>query len=476
MKTKKILIAILTVFLFSSCEKILEEKPKTILSPNQFFNNPGSYESSVKGIYSGLPLYVPFTHEMITDLYDAPSPKVEQALPIYNNQPSPSYYNARDSWNGPYRIVKNANFILKYLNDAPLEEKKKNALIAESRFLRAYAFFNLVQLFGDIPLPLEVAKSYESLKLPRTPQAEVYSQILQDLQFAEDNLPEVEPQIGRVNKFVATALLARVYLTMAGEPLNKTTYYKDALEKAKTVIGSKKYSLVLDYAKVFQQLNYTSETIWDKQYVAGRGGNFIHNNSSTANGYNPSLVPSQNFIKSFPKGDRRSQWGIVENYKIGNQVLERPFIRKFVDINLIDRGVLPSAASVSYSLPLIRLAEMYLIAAEAENEINGPQNAYSYINEIRKRARLDENDITHVPDLVNLSKNQLREDIRNEWNWELYQEGFSWMIMKRTNSFDRIQKQRGSTLTLPIGNYNQTWPIPVEEIINNNIPQNPLYQ
>lgn len=477
MKSNIILKGIVALFIFQSCEKDLQESPKTILDPKDFFSNEGSYESSVKGIYSSLPLYVERTHEMITDIYAAPSASAEQALPVYNNQPTASYYNARDSWNGPYGMIKNANFILQYLPDSPLAEGVKNQLIAEASFLRAYAFFNLVQLFGDIPMPLIVPTDYSSLMLSRTPQAEVYEQIVKDLEFAKANLPTESPQVGRVNKFVATAILARVYLTMAGNPLNKTEHFQDALTNAKEVINSNRYELLDDYAKVFHNVGYTKESIWDKQYVAGRGGNPIHNLSSTADGYTPTLVPSSQFIKSFEVGDRRKEWGIREEFVYkDNLKLERPFILKFVDTTYIKNGTLPSGAVVSYSLPLVRFAEMYLIAAEAENAINGPAGAYEYINTLRRRARVNKSNATHVPDLKNLTKEQFQTAVWKEWDRELYQEGLSWMIMKRTNTFNRIQVQRGSSLVVPVGPYNQTWLIPNEEITNNNIPQNPLYQ
>ncbi|GAB3650177.1 RagB/SusD family nutrient uptake outer membrane protein [Echinicola sediminis] len=463
--------------MLSSCEGILEENPKTVLSPNEFFQNPDGYESVVIGIYSQLPLFVSETHEMLIDIYGMPSPESEQALPIYNNQPTPYFYNARGAWNTPYSVIKNSNFIIANLAEAPLDETKKNHLLAEARFLRAYAYFDLVQLFGDIPLPKVVGDTYESLKLPRSPQEEVYSFILEDLEFAEDHLVDEAPQEGRAYKLVVTALLARVYVTMAGNPLNQTSLYSKALEKAQEVINSQKFDLQDDYADVFHQTAYTTESIWEKQYVPGRGGNGLHGISCTLEGYRPTLVPAESFIKSFPVGDRRKEWGIVANMvsPISGEVLA-PYFQKFVDNDLVERGTGPSGSIVSFSIPLIRLAEMYLIAAEAENALNGPGDAYQYINRIRERARIDKNDVAHVPDLAGLSKEQFHQAVIAEYNWELHQEGHGWHNMKRLNTFNRIQEVRGNSLTVPIGIYNQTWPIPIEEITNNNIEQNPLYQ
>lgn len=460
----------------SGCEKMLEENPRTILSPGGILTNPDGYEAVAKGMYASFPLYVTFTHELIIDTYRAPDAGVEQALPIYNNNPTPSYYNARDSWNGPYGVIKNANFLLEYLPEAPLDETKRAQLTAEARFLRAVAFFDLVQLFGDVPMPTKVAPSYAELQLPRTPQREVYDLLVADLLFAEANLPDDAPQQGRVYKAVATAMLARVYLTMAGNPLHLTEYYAQARDKALAVIGNGKFALLPDYADVFHNEAYTSESIWERQYIPGRGGNGLHNIMATAVGYRPVLMPTDAFIASFPTGDRRREWGIQQNYPAPEGPLALPFFQKFVDTDLIDRSVGPSQSMVSWSRPIVRLAELYLIAAEAENEINGPANAYGYINTIRERARVDKDNATHVPDLAGLTQEQFREAVINERHWELHAEGLGWQTLKRTNTLNRIQEARGSSLNVPVGNYNQTWLIPIEEITTNNIPQNPLYQ
>jgi hypothetical protein len=135
----------------------------------------------------------------------------------------------------------------------------------------------------------------------------------------------------------------------------------------------------------------------------------------------------------------------------------------------------PSSAQSFYTFPLIRLAEMYLIAAEAENEINGPDAAYPYINKIRQRARVDKSDPSHVPDLAGLTQDEFREAVLNERKWELYTEGQAWFDLKRTNTFNKVQMARGDELTVPIGPYNQVWILPDFEILNNDIPDNAPY-
>ena len=199
-------------------------------------------------------------------------------------------------------------------------------------------------------------------------------------------------------------------------------------------------------------------------------------NSATAPGYVYILTPATWFINSFPVGDQRKAWGILENYAAPSGTLS-PMFHKFVNTDWLDQQILASSADrLEYSIPLLRLAEMYLIAAEAENELNGPANAYQYLNAIRERARVNKSDPTHVPDLTALTKDTFRDAVLMERKWELHLEEVHGIDLKRTNTLSRIQTIRSGTLVHAIGDYNNTWYIPDIEIQNNNIPQNPLYQ
>lgn len=479
MKKNAISISIFSLLLFvlTGCKKTLEEQPKTLISPGSFFTNAASYESAVVGIYTSLPLYEPMLQEMCTDIYGQPSPAFEQALPMYQNAPNQVYYNTINAWGGGYTLIKNANFILDNLPNANMDATQKAALTAEARFLRAYAYFYLVQLYGDIPLRTKSINSYNDVQIPRTRQDSVYNFILDDLNYAEANLPDNTTQQGRVYKLVATALLAKVYLTTAGNPLKQTDNYAKARDKALAVINSGKFKLLNDYSAVFHHSAYTTESIWEKLYVPNLGGNPIHALSCPAISYVPILLPATWFMNSFSAGDQRNVWGIQKNYKdpAGNTL--PPFFEKFVLNSAIDQGTGPSAPGliVPFTLPYLRLAEMYLIAAEAENEINGPANAYAYINQIRWRARVDKSDPTNVPDLTGLTQDQFRSAVWLERKQELSQEGSTWFDLKRTNTFSVIQTLRGSGLINPIGPYNNTWLIPYTEFVANNIPQNPSY-
>lgn len=482
---KKILIiAIYSSFLFSfftGCKKPLEEKPKTFVSPDAFFNSPASYDLGVVGIYRTIPATFGnnawLTRETFSDIIGTPSGAYEQGMPVYQNNHQPFFYNVRDQWTNHYAIVNDANFMLKKLDAATiLSAAQKNVLSGEAHFLRAYAYFQLVQLYGDVPLRIAPLEDLSNVQIARSPQADIYKLIVDDLIFAESNLPDNAPQDGRVYKLVATALLAKVYLTMAGNPLNQIQYYTNARDKALAVINSGKFTLMDDFSKVFHNITYTTESIWEQTYQPGIGGNPLMQNSATAPGFVYILTPATWFINSFAPGDQRKVWGIKENYAAPSGVL-LPFFQKFVDLSYLDAGKPASGAGIlAYTIPLLRLAEMYLIAAEAENEINGPGNAYKYINSIRMRARVNKADPTNVPNLSGLSKTEFRDAVLLERKWELNLEGSTWYDLKRTNTLSRIQAIRPTTMVHPIGPYNQTWYIPDVEIQNNNIPQNPAYQ
>ena len=263
-----IIFPVLFLF-FQGCEKDLQEDPKTFINPASYFTTASSYDAAVMGIYESALSYTSDGNvirmlEMFSDIYGPPSASVEQAMQCYKNGTEPFFYNVRSAWAIPYTVIKNANFVLSQMPSPLNTDASNKALMAEARFLRAYSYFMLVQLFGDVPLRTEPVVDFSKVQLSRSSQADVYKFILEDLTYAEANLPETAPQQGRVYKLAATALLSRVYLTSAGNPLNITANFQLAKEKALAVINSGKFSLVSDYSKAFHNTAYTSESIWER--------------------------------------------------------------------------------------------------------------------------------------------------------------------------------------------------------------------
>lgn len=459
-----------------SCTGWLEEEPKAFISPSSFYQTVEDFDGALKGLYpQGQNLNL---SEVFADYNDKPE-SAEQVGDIWANNPGYGFYAIRGAWAGAYETIKNANMILQEIDNKNFAINVKNRIIGEAKCLRAWSYFTLVQFFGDVPLREKVVNNSADIAINRTPQADIYKFIFSDIVEAEQKVPEEEQEAGRVNKYIVKAMMARIYLTSAGYPLNLKENYAEAKKKALEVINSHKYTLMPTFDKVFKTQRYTAETIWAELFVAPDRYSSMHTNSSPIGSQTALYLPTDAFIDSFDKGDMRKEWGIKPEYinAKGTKVISRSYYNKYIDEEYLEQELPASNTNIStWQIQLIRLAEMYLIAAEAENEMNGPANAYQYINEIRKRARINQNDPTHLPDLAGLTKEQFKEAVLTERQHEFFEEGFAWFDMKRTQTFSKVQTARGNRLNVPIGLYNNTWPIPDTEILNNNIPQNPDYR
>lgn len=483
MKTIKILLGIGMLLAFSGCEDVLEENPQTFVSPANFFTSEKDFDAALKGVYVYVrSMYADFREvelkETFAEYIDEPE-SAEQTGDMWRNNPGPNYWSIRYGWQYPYQVISNTNVILDQLEIADFSQSVRDEIEGEARFLRAFAYFDLVQLYGDVPLRTEPVNTLEEVQIERSPQADVYALIMEDLETAEAKLPDDPKQLGRVHKLVATAMLARVYLVSAGSPMNMTENYAKAKDKAVAVINSGEFNLLNDYASVFHNATYTSESIWEILVSPPVVTNSWHSMSAPTGNQTAIFIPTEDFMNSFPIGDRRREWGIKSAYtnSDGEVIISRPYFNKYINESFLEQGLAPSSANslLDYTIPIIRLAEMYLIAAEAENEINGPAGAYQYINEIRRRARIDKNELTQVPDLSGLTQGEFREAVFNERRWELHGEYFGWFDLKRTDNFQKVAQARGDALVNPIGPYNQTWILPDFELLNNQISDNPPY-
>lgn len=472
----KHIVLFIPVLVVTACSGWLEEDPKTFISPSTFYQTVEDFDGALKGLYpQGQNLNLV---EVFAPYNDKPE-SAEQVGDIWANNPGFGFYAIRDAWSNAYGTIKNANMILESIVTKEFSEETKNRIIGEAKCLRAWSYFTLVQLYGDVPLRKTVVTSDADIAIERTPQAEIYSLIFEDILEAEQKLPEEAPDMGRVDKFVAKAIMARIYLTSAGFPLNWKDNYGKAKEKALEVIHSGKYTLMPSYDKVFKTERYTAETIWAQLFAEPDHYSGMHKNSAPVGSQTALFLPTDAFIAGFEKGDMRKEWGIRPEYvnAKGTKVIARSYYNKYINEEYLEQELPASNTSIlTWQTQLIRLAEMYLIAAEAENEMNGPTGAYVYVNAIRRRARLDPANPTQVRDLQGLTQEQFRKAILLERQHELYEEGFAWFDLKRTQTFSQVQEARGDRMNVPIGDYNNTWPIPDTEILNNNIPQNPDYR
>jgi hypothetical protein len=330
-------------------------------------------------------------------------------------------------------------------NASQLSPQVKKQLLGETYFLRALFYFHLLNIFGDVPLVLTKDYRVNSI-MPRTPVSEIFDHIEQDIQISVDLLPAT--YIGtdklRPNKYTALALQARVYLYQAK--------WTEAEIAATTVISSGQYSLPTNLANVF--LPASSETLWQLLPVVstmstGEGNTFIPSSATTRPSY--TLIPS--LLSAFESGDlRKTNW--IKTVTVSGTTYNYPFKYK-----------VRTATTVSENNNVFRLAELYLIRAEARTHLDKTTLALADLNIIRTRAG--------IPPLSNLTKQQLLSSIEKERQLEFFAErGHRWFDLKRTGRIDQV-----------LGAVKTSWnpsaalfPIPLSEIeLNTFLTQNPGY-
>jgi hypothetical protein len=392
-------------------------------------------------------------------------------------------------WQSYYRGIANANVAVQKIPNIQMDENQKKKLIGEAKFLRAYFYFNLVRIFGGVPLILEpIDLSSEQLMAKNASVTDIYDAIVKDLGDAENaGLPFTDVS-GHVSLGAVKTLMASVYLTMAGYPRQAgVQYYSLARDKAAEVINSHKYNLFDSYADLrTKEKENMGENIFMVQYakdIVDRNGFqqlFLPSSPaislySSATGM---IFPVEEFFNSYETGDRRTQEKqfYYKNFTLASNRSQTVTFSDWYIYKWFDSVAHTQTALSGLNWPLFRYAEVLFIYAEASNEASGPtQDAYDAINQVRERAELSA--------LSGLTQKEFREAIWKEKWHELCFENKTWFDMVRlrkaynftTGSFDDFVGHKfvyGPTLS----EKDLLFPIPVSEIQNNkNLVQNPGY-
>lgn len=489
------------------CKKFLEEEDPSNLTPETFYTIPEHAESAVAAAYaqtrfigSGAGIFVA-NFSMLEVVTGTAKTETGQNSDL-NNLVGLTYNGdnllVRNWWNGLYSVIAQCNLVLdKVPGITPMDEVRKAQILGEARFLRAWAYFYLVRLYGDVPLITTPQTATSENFLPtRASSEEVYNLIVSDLTQAEEaGLPWKEPS-GRVTRAAVKAQLARVYLTMAGFPLNKgASHYALARDKALDVIQNSGIKLFDTYAELHSLSNENREEhIFQIQYLSTVAGNPMQQlllpNFKNVSKYSDevgSTVPTQQFYNSYEPNDRRARdregFFYTSYYDGGNGALKplnAPYIFKHFDV--VANGTLgvEGTAQSDLNWPQIRYAEVLLTYAEAQNRADGSPNAqaYSAVNAIRSRAQ--------IPTLSGLSQTAFEEAVwRERWH-ELCYEGITWFDMVRlrkaynesNNGFENFVGHRfPDNPNIVLAEKHLLFPIPTAEMRNNpNLtPQNPGY-
>lgn len=434
-----------------SCEDFVEvDPPRTEISRVEVFESDGLANSAISGIYVDM-FAGTFASEMnrnngllADDLLD-----YTETSDFINNSLMPMTAEVNTYWGELYNYIYSANSIIEGLEaSTKISLDLKNQLEGESKFVRALCHFYLLNLFGDVPLI--IASDFRANNVPsRTGVSEVYDQILRDLDEAEQLLSDDFSFSGgdraRPNKYAAIALLARVHLYLGN--------WEDAELWSSMVIEASDFELVTDLNEV--SLLNNNESIWQLRSTLDIGSN-VRDASFYILESAPTLVSlREELVNTFEVGDnRRTDW-------IGEITVDGITYYYAFKYKVRDDGTQP----ITESLAMLRLAEQYLIRAEARAQLGDFSGAQSDINVIRNRAGLGN---TTAND-----QNSLLDAILNERRLELFTEGsHRWLDLKRTGRADEI-----------LGPLKSGWqatdvlyPIPFEEInINPNLTQNPGY-
>ncbi|TWF41757.1 SusD-like starch-binding protein associating with outer membrane [Chitinophaga polysaccharea] len=493
---RKIVIAssCLLLGMLAACKKLVTvPDPINTISTGQVFSSEKQANSAMAGVYtrmingentgdaSGAGL-TSFAAGLSTVLGSLSSDELYN----YRGTAEQSYYGLTTNkltiynsdqpwtmWESAYIAIYGANSVIEGIADSKssmLKDSVRKALTGEAKFVRAFSYFYLVNFFGDVPLAMTVDFN-QTAHLPRTPQQQVYQQILQDLKDAAASMPAAYPTTNgertRPNSFAATALLARVYLYLGD--------YANAAAAATTVINNPAdYTLENDLNKVF--LKGSREAIWQLQQSLQD----MYLKDGTPEGF--AMIPAvlkvgmarfcltPSLLSAFERGDQRlEKWTDSTDNSMGTA--NQPGVTRYPLKYKV------GSPNSSFGMPpaeyymVLRLAEMYLVRAEAaaNGGPGGNAAAIADLNTIRSRAGLPALPAT-------LSKEQVLAAVAKERQTELFAEwGHRWFDLKRTKRMHDVLS--AVPLKQPwLGDFQALYPIPVPEItVNHFLTQNPGY-
>lgn len=453
----------------------LEETPRDFTGPSTFYNSPGQIESSFVSAMSRL--YSEWSAYSYGHGFFAHDDQLFGGnLVISDNHGKPL-------WDAHYRAIADLNPAINALNEDRLgttvSQADKDVLMAQARFLRAFNYFNLVRLFGDIPVITEETNVVTD-EISRLPIADVYNFIESDLLYAVQHLPDTWPgeQQGRPSNGAAKTLLAKVYITMATAPLNNTGSYAKARDMAADVMDDGHYSLVPDIDEVFALENaYGPEIMWS--FNASEDDNStppqIWLPGEMADGWGD-FKADRIWGETFPAQPRKDAYLVLEDwdgtpYTEWTSSTTTPHVRKY----LYDTRENQLRYRSVQNIPILRYADALLLFAEAENMVNaGPTPAaVDAVNQIIDRANGYASNPNDPLLTTAMTQEEFDSAVIEQRNLELCFEYDRW--------FDLIRKRILCDVTIPAYKPNcdendYLWPIPQTDLrLNPGMTQNPGY-
>lgn len=444
----------------AGCTEFLNEEDPSNIEPETFFSLPEDAEAAVHGIYENLRFHSEGTGifsanfqmlEALSGTAETETGQNSDLNNLYGFQYTGDNLHLTQWWRQLYDGIVNANLAIKKIPEIPgISPDITQKWVGHAKFLRAFHYFWLVRLWGDVPLITKPISDWTDpdVNPTRSRTEDIYAMIIADLLDAEAAGFPTTDASGLASQATVKSLLAKVYLTMAGHPLNKgIEYYQKAAVKAKEVIdyataNPTEIGLFASYDNLHDP---TKENVLEHlfmiQYAAGIANAnyqsyFLPNNTNiTASNEVGTTVPTAQFLASYEDGDKRTEEKgfYFKEYFLGGgtgtpTTLNRFYIFKHFDIpaNGAPPPGLTGTGNSGLNYPLLRYAEVLLTFAEAQNESNGISiEAYNALKAIRDRANLN------TGDMGTFTTETFRKMVWQERWHELSYEGITWFDIIR---------------------------------------------
>jgi hypothetical protein len=527
------IFAIVILISVSSCKKFLETEPTDFSAPSTYYKNEEHLNFGLAGVYDvlgnarvyGADIHTRKNFEADEGFYN--SSTFKNGVEVYNYTANDT--QVRDYWVNLYTGIARANSLLQAIDRNPaIAQSIRDRVRGEALFLRGYYYFLLVQSYGSVPLVLTPTNDPNDIDVPKSTEKEIYEQIILDMETAEAFVDPIQTigHGGRVSKSAVRGILARVCLHMAGEPVRDISKYERARHWAKMVIddAGAGHQLNPDFSDIF--INYAAdkydikESIWEVEFFgnntdetaeAGYVGSWIgisNRNNHIGDGFGRILVTGK-LYRTYEQGDLRKDWAIT-NFIYRADGTKSPYALDPLPQDQYNRYpakyrrefevVLPKAAQQTpINFPLLRYADVLLMYAEAENEINGSPTAAALdaINAVRRRGfgyLLTDNPTNSANDIpAGLSRFDFFKVLVKERSRELCFEGLRKHDLIRWGIFVETMKETlaimdEDLLNVPVQHWKKTvyqnvsskhlvYPIPSYELeVNKALTQHPLWR
>lgn len=480
-----LIVGIAGLLAVTSCsEDFLDRAPISQQNSNNFYQTAEDMKNALTAVYGSLQYggqYYSSIHvigDMRSDNTEITNPNAGadlQAVDDFTNVAVNSIGN--NTWNANYQGIQSANIVIEKIQAVNMDQNLKARYVGEAKFLRALMYFNMVRIFGDVPLVVTVINNpQQGYDYGRESVANVYSQIISDLMEAEESLPFTYgvADIGRATKGAAMALLGKVYLTLKN--------YPEASQKLKELIdasGQTNYRILPQYASIFGAANQNNtESIFEVQFKSsssGEGSPFTNQFAPIGSGRavvsigNPlgQNIPTADMSNAYEENDLRKGVSMRTSYVLNGNTVNHNYVIKY-------SGTPAANLDSDNNWIVLRYADVLLMYAEALNEqgyvADGP--AFDYLNQIRNRAGLPSKTSTNAdPNLSVPNQAAFRLAVEQERRVELAFEGHRWFDLIRTDRALDLLSAKGMQPHMSI------FPIPQSQIDINptKISQNPNY-